>query len=77
MQIVKKAEERPSLRSVANAIRTGIFLEKIYNKMSTNQMMVIPPEVSRHLNTITTSWNFDLFKFAKSANGSPLKFMGE
>ena len=77
MQIVKKQEERPSLRSVANAIRTGIFLEKIYNKMSTNQMMVIPQEVSRHLNTITTSWNFDLFKFAKSANGSPLKFMGE
>ena len=75
-QIVKKQEERPSLRSVANAIRTGIFIEKIYSKMSTSQMMVIPPEVSLHLQTIE-NWSFDLFKFAKSANGSPLKFMGE
>ena len=75
-QIVKKQEERPSLRSVANAIRTGIFIEKIYSKMSTSQLMVIPPEVSLHLQTIE-NWSFDLFKFAKSANGSPLKFMGE
>ena len=75
-QIVKKQEERPSLRSVANAIRTGIFIEKIYSKMSTSQMMVIPPEVSLHLQTIE-NWSFDLFTFAKSANGSPLKFMGE
>ena len=73
---MKKQEERPSLRSVANAIRTGIFIEKIYSKMSTSQLMVIPPEVAQHLQAIN-SWNFNLFKFAKSANGSPLKFMGE
>jgi len=74
-QIAKKTEERPTLRSVANAIRTGIFIEKIYSKMSTSQLMVIPTEVETHL-TKVDYWNFDLFNFAKSTNGSPLKFMG-
>jgi len=74
-QISKKSEERPTLRSVANAIRTGIFIEKIYSKMSTSQMMVIPPEVEAFLKT-TDNWSFDIFNFAKSAAGSPLKYMG-
>ena len=56
--VAKKAEERPTLKSVANAIRTGIFIEKIYSKMSTAQQMVIPQpvvnylEVSRHFVTL-------------------------
>jgi len=74
-QISKKSEEHPTLRSVANAIRTGIFIEKIYSKMSTSQLMVIPPEVETFLKK-TDNWSFDIFNFAKSTNGSPLKFMG-
>ena len=45
----KKSDEHPTLRSVANAIRAGIFIEKIYSGMSTSQLMVIPPEVEAHL----------------------------
>lgn len=74
-QISKKTDEVPTLRSVANAIRTGIFIEKIYSRMSTSQLMVVPPEVEAHLNNID-DWNFDLFNYAKTASGSPLKFMG-
>ena len=37
-QAVKASVERPTLRSVANAVRTGIFIEKIYKKMSKSQM---------------------------------------
>ena len=42
-------DERPSFRSVANAIRTGIFIERIYRRMSSSQLMVIPPEVQHAL----------------------------
>ena len=49
LKISKKSDEHPTLRSVANAIRTGIFIEKIYSRMSTSQLMVIPPEVEAYL----------------------------
>ena len=45
-------DERPSFRSVANAIRTGIFIERIYRRMSSSQLMVIPPEVQHALKVI-------------------------
>ena len=48
-QTVKSKEARPTLRSVAQAIRTGIFIEKIYQRMSKTQMMEIPEEVGAHL----------------------------
>lgn len=46
---VRRSEERPSFKSVANAIRTGIFIERIYRRMSSSQLMVIPPEVQQCL----------------------------
>ena len=51
----RRPEERPSFRSVANAIRTGIFIEKIYRRMSSSQLMVIPPEVQHVLRVC--DWN--------------------
>ena len=42
-------DERPTFRSVANAIRTGIFIEKIYRRMSSSQLMAIPPDVHHAL----------------------------
>ncbi len=48
----RREGERPSFRSVANAIRTGIFIEKIYRGMSSGHQMEIPPEVAAHLKVI-------------------------
>ena len=45
----RRSQERPSFKSVANAIRTGIFIERIYRRMSSSQLMVIPPEVQKCL----------------------------
>ena len=42
-------DERPTFRSVANAIRTGIFIEKIYRLMSSSQLMAIPPDIHKAL----------------------------
>ena len=51
-------DERPTFRSVANAIRTGIFIEKIYRRMSSSQLMAIPPDVHHALKVSTqfTGW---------------------
>ena len=53
--MVKRSEERPTLRSVANAIRTGIFIEKIYRRMSKSQMMAIPEAVEQRLQVLSLS----------------------
>ncbi len=46
---MRRSEQRPTFRSVANAIRTGIFIERIYRRMSSSQLMTIPQEVQRAL----------------------------
>ena len=53
---VRRSEERPSFKSVANAIRTGIFIERIYRRMSSSQLMVMPPEVQKALKVSTKSY---------------------
>ena len=49
LQVVKNPKEHPTFRSVANAIRTGIFIEKIYRRMSTSQLMSIPQNLNKFL----------------------------
>ena len=45
MQQTRKTVEAPKLRSVANAIRTGKFLEKIYSSMSSKHVLIFPTDV--------------------------------
>ena len=45
MQQTRRSEEAPKLRSVANAIRTGKFLEKIYSSMSSKHVLIFPTDV--------------------------------
>jgi len=73
-QVVRRKDERPTFRSVANAIRTGIFIEKIYRRMSTSQLMVIPENLNPYLEQVN-SWNFDMFTFSRASKGSPLKYL--
>ena len=47
--MAKRSLEVPSFKSVANAIRTGLFIEKIYKRMAGAQLIVVPPEVQKHL----------------------------
>ena len=49
VKVVRKPKEHPTFRSVANAIRTGIFIEKIYRRMSKSQLMVIPQALNSYL----------------------------
>lgn len=45
----KKSDEKPKFRSVAHAIRAGIFVDRIYRRVSSTALMQFPPEVVRVL----------------------------
>ena len=53
IQPTRKSVETPSLRSVANAIRTGKFLEKIYGGMSSKHVLLFPDDVLTKLEVCT------------------------
>ncbi|XP_023342142.1 calcium/calmodulin-dependent 3',5'-cyclic nucleotide phosphodiesterase 1A isoform X2 [Eurytemora carolleeae] len=70
-----RVQERPSFISIVKLIRTGIFIEQIYRKISTSQAMPIPVEVEVMLKGVDL-WDFSVFDYAKTANGSPLLYLG-
>lgn len=45
----RKADEKPKFRSVAHAIRAGIFVDRIYRRVTNIAFMQFPPEVVRVL----------------------------
>lgn len=45
----KKSDEKPKFRSVAHAIRAGIFVDRIYRRVSSTALMQFPPEVVKVL----------------------------
>ncbi|XP_073821045.1 phosphodiesterase 1c isoform X7 [Musca autumnalis] len=71
----KKTDEKPKFRSVAHAIRAGIFVDRIYRRVSSTALMTFPPEVVKVLKTLD-DWCFDVFALAEAANGQPVKYLG-
>ncbi|KAL1374439.1 hypothetical protein pipiens_001108 [Culex pipiens pipiens] len=45
----KRSDEKPKFRSVAHAIRAGIFVDRIYRRISSTALMQFPPEVVKVL----------------------------
>jgi hypothetical protein len=45
----RKSDEKPKFRSVAHAIRAGIFVDRIYRRVSNTTLMQFPPDVVRVL----------------------------
>ncbi|XP_059220675.1 dual specificity calcium/calmodulin-dependent 3',5'-cyclic nucleotide phosphodiesterase 1 isoform X6 [Stomoxys calcitrans] len=71
----KKTDEKPKFRSVAHAIRAGIFVDRIYRRVSSTALMTFPAEVVKVLKTLD-DWCFDVFALAEAANGQPVKYIG-
>ncbi|KAI8125286.1 5'-cyclic nucleotide phosphodiesterase 1, Calcium/calmodulin-dependent 3' [Lucilia cuprina] len=71
----KKNDEKPKFRSVAHAIRAGIFVDRIYRKVSSTALLQFPAEVVKVLKTLD-DWCFDVFALAEAANGQPVKYIG-
>ncbi|XP_046444581.1 calcium/calmodulin-dependent 3',5'-cyclic nucleotide phosphodiesterase 1B-like isoform X2 [Daphnia pulex] len=71
----KPGEEKPKFRSVAQAIRAGILVERIYRRMSSSSFLQFPAEVARNLKLID-EWTFDVFALSDVSAGSPLRYLG-
>lgn len=54
----KKSDEKPKFRSVAHAIRAGIFVDRIYRRISSTALMQFPPEVVKVLKVNRSSTIF-------------------
>ena len=62
--------DKPKFRSVANAIRAGIFVERIYRRMSSSSFLQFPPEVARNLKvrSLRRQWFKTIFFFFLNAS---------
>ncbi|KAJ1367277.1 3',5'-cyclic-nucleotide phosphodiesterase pde1 [Parelaphostrongylus tenuis] len=69
-----KKREKPKFKSVANAIRTGIFFDKLFRKQQ-NVQCPIPPEIAELLREIN-SWSFNPFLVNEVSEGHVLKYVG-
>ncbi|XP_012271293.1 calcium/calmodulin-dependent 3',5'-cyclic nucleotide phosphodiesterase 1 isoform X1 [Orussus abietinus] len=71
----RKADEKPKFRSVAHAIRAGIFVDRIYRRVTNTALMQFPQEVVKVLKTLD-DWSFDVFSLSEAAMGAPVKYLG-
>lgn len=51
----RKSDEKPKFRSVAHAIRAGIFVDRIYRRVTSTALMQFPQDVIRVLKVSQTS----------------------
>lgn len=49
----RKSDEKPKFRSVAHAIRAGIFVDRIYRRVTSTALMQFPQDVVRVLKVST------------------------
>lgn len=71
--IKRKGEEKPRFRSVANVIRAGIMVDRIYRRMSSAIGLQIPSNVLLLLKKLD-DWSFDVF--ATNEDSHALKYVG-
>lgn len=71
----RKNDEKPKFRSVAHAIRAGIFVDRMYRRVGHATLMQFPAEVVRVLKTLD-EWTFDVFALGEVAGGTPVKYIG-
>ncbi|KAL0895103.1 hypothetical protein ABMA27_013560 [Loxostege sticticalis] len=71
----RKSDEKPKFRSVAHAIRAGIFVDRIYRRVTSTALMQFPQDVVRVLKTLD-EWSFDVFALHEASCGAPVKYLG-
>ncbi|XP_041979582.1 calcium/calmodulin-dependent 3',5'-cyclic nucleotide phosphodiesterase 1-like isoform X2 [Aricia agestis] len=71
----RKSDEKPKFRSVAHAIRAGIFVDRIYRRVTSTALMQFPQDVVRVLKTLD-EWSFDVFALHEASTGAPVKYLG-
>ncbi|XP_030556531.1 calcium/calmodulin-dependent 3',5'-cyclic nucleotide phosphodiesterase 1 isoform X6 [Drosophila novamexicana] len=75
-----RSDEKPRFRSVAHAIRAGIFVDRIYRRVSSSTLMQFPPDVVKLLKMPESAynlddWTFDVFALTEAASGQVIKYV--
>lgn len=71
----KKAEEKPKFKSVAQAIRAGIMVDRMLRRMSSSLESNVPAQVSKVLKTLN-EWSFEVFAMNDCSEGQALRYLG-
>uniref|UniRef100_A0A6P4ERF6 Phosphodiesterase n=1 Tax=Drosophila rhopaloa TaxID=1041015 RepID=A0A6P4ERF6_DRORH len=70
----RKSDEKPKFRSVAHAIRAGIFVDRMYRRVSSSALTAFPPDVVRLLKNLD-DWTFDVFALTEATSGQVVKYV--
>ncbi|XP_022244416.1 calcium/calmodulin-dependent 3',5'-cyclic nucleotide phosphodiesterase 1-like isoform X2 [Limulus polyphemus] len=70
----RRGDDKPRFRSVANAIRAGIMVDKIYRRICTPAVMQIPNNITKHLKNMD-NWSFDVFSVNQVSSGQILRYV--
>ncbi|XP_037882129.1 calcium/calmodulin-dependent 3',5'-cyclic nucleotide phosphodiesterase 1B isoform X3 [Glossina fuscipes] len=70
----RKNDDKPKFRTVAHAIRAGIFVDRMYRRVNTTTLLQFPEDVVKTLKNLD-DWSFDIFHLAEATNGQPIKYL--
>ncbi|KAK3601324.1 hypothetical protein CHS0354_011925 [Potamilus streckersoni] len=73
--IKRRGDDKPRFRSVANAIRAGIMVDRIYRRLSSSTGLNVPPQLFLLLKHLD-DWSFDVFSVDSASDGHSLKYVG-
>ncbi|XP_022111767.1 calcium/calmodulin-dependent 3',5'-cyclic nucleotide phosphodiesterase 1A-like isoform X3 [Acanthaster planci] len=65
-------DEKPKFRSIVQALRTGLFIDKIFRRTSGLLATTFPPKVMELFKNLD-DWSFDIFALNEESDGHALK----
>ncbi|KAJ8019550.1 Calcium/calmodulin-dependent 3',5'-cyclic nucleotide phosphodiesterase 1C [Holothuria leucospilota] len=65
-------DEKPRFRSIVQALRTGLFIDRMFRRTSASMVTSFPPKVAALFKT-ADDWSFDIFALHREAEGHALK----
>ncbi|XP_071823006.1 dual specificity calcium/calmodulin-dependent 3',5'-cyclic nucleotide phosphodiesterase 1A-like isoform X3 [Apostichopus japonicus] len=65
-------DEKPRFRSIVQALRTGLFIDRMFRRTSASMVTSFPPRVASLFKYID-DWSFDIFAVNREAEGHALK----
>ncbi|XP_022671640.1 calcium/calmodulin-dependent 3',5'-cyclic nucleotide phosphodiesterase 1A-like isoform X3 [Varroa jacobsoni] len=72
----RRSEDKPRFRSVANAIRAGIMVDRLYRRVSPSAAvhLQVPPPIVEMLKN-TDDWSFNVFKLNELSGEQALRYL--
>lgn len=71
----KSLARRHTFRSVVQAVKASLYVNRIYQNMTEKSKWKVPEEVHLYLKRLD-NWTFDPFKFNDVSGGHPLRYIG-